>query len=118
MSKPINILHPIPKPLNAEIVILPCGLYCNRELQSAKAGQIVELWQEWRHEKRRIVQISKFRINTPEFTFILRCVYGERMTIAKLMERWETECVAEGIGKEGFDREQCLVLEVETINED
>lgn len=118
MSKPINILHPIPRPLNAEIIVLPCGLYCNRELQKAKPGDVVELWQEWRHEKRRIVQISKFRINTPEFTFMLRCVYGERMTIAKLMERWEADCINEGLGASAFDREQCLVIELTEIREE
>lgn len=118
MSKPINILHPIPKPLNASFIIVPIGLYCNRELQKAMAGQIVELWQEWRHEKRRIVQITKFRINMPEFTFMLRCVYGERMTIAKLFEQWESLAVVEGYGKEGFSRESCIILQVETINEE
>ena len=118
MAKPINILHLTPKPPKNGIAIVPCGLYCNRELQSAKIGQIVEFWQEWRHEKRRIVQITKFRINTPEFTFILRCIYGERMTIAKLFEQWESLAVVEGYGKEGFSRESCIILQVETINEE
>lgn len=118
MSKPINILHPIPKPLNASFIIVPIGLYCNRELQKAMAGQIVGLWQDWRHEKRRIVHITKFRINTPEFTFMLRCVYGERMTIAKLFEQWEAECINEGVGSTGFSRDEALVVEVENINED
>lgn len=115
MSKPINILHPTPKPPKNGIAIAPCGLYCNRELQKAKAGQIVEFWQEWRHEKRRIVQITKFRINTPEFTFMLRCVYGERMTITKLFEQWGAWAVVEGIGKEGFSRDEALVVEVSNL---
>lgn len=115
MAKPINILHLTPKPPKNGIAIVPCGLYCNRELQSAKIGQIVEFWQEWRHEKRRIVQITKFRINTPEFTFMLRCIYGERMTIAKLFEQWEAECINEGIGLAGFSREEALVVEVANL---
>lgn len=118
MAKPINILHPTPNPPKNGIAIVPCGLYCNRELQNAKIGQIVEFWQEWRHEKRRIVQITKFRINTPEFTFMLRCVYGERMTIAKLFERWEAECINEGIGRDGFDRDFALLIEVAQVEED
>lgn len=115
MAKPINILHPIPKPPKNGIAIVPCGLYCNRELQNAKAGQMVEFWQDWRHEKRRIVQITKFRINTPEFTFMLRCVYGERMTIAKLFEQWEAWAVVEGIGSAGFSRDEALVVEVSNL---
>lgn len=118
MAKPINILHPTPNPPKNGIAIVPCGLYCNRELQNAKIGQIVEFWQEWRHEKRRIVQITKFRINTPEFTFMLRCIYGERVTIAKLFEQWEAWAVVEGIGSAGFSRDEALVVEVENINED
>ena len=112
MSKPINILHPTPNPPKNGIAIVPCGLYCNTALQKARNGDLVEFWQEWRHEKRRIVQITKFRINTPAFTFMLRCVYGERMTIAKLFEQWEAWAVVEGIGKDGFDRESCIVIEV------
>lgn len=115
MAKPINILHPIPKPSNSGIAIVPCGLYCNTALQKARSGDLVEFWQEWRHEKRRIVQITKFRINTPEFTFMLRCIYGERMTIAKLFEQWEAECINEGLGASAFDREQCLILQVEEV---
>lgn len=115
MSRPINILHPIPKPPKNGIAIVPCGLYCNRELQKARNGDLVEFWQDWRHEKRRIVQITKFRINTPEFTFMLRCVYGERMTIAKLFEQWEAWAVVEGIGSSGFSRYEALVVEVSNL---
>lgn len=115
MAKPINILHPTPNPPKNGIAIVPCGLYCNRELQSAKAGQIIDFWQDWRHEKRRIVQITKFRINTPEFTFMLRCIYGERMTIAKLFEQWEAWAVVEGVGANGFSRDEALVVEVSNL---
>jgi hypothetical protein len=115
MSRPINILHPIPKPSNSGIAIVPCGLYCNTALQKVRSGDLVEFWQEWRHEKRRIVQITKFRINTPEFTFMLRCIYGERMTISKLFEQWEAECINEGIGSDGFSRDEALVVEVSNL---
>lgn len=111
MAKTINIHHPTPK-AEKPYAVLPIGLYCNSYLQKAIAGQDVEFWSEWRHDKRRIVQISRFRINSPEFTFMLRSIYGERMTIAKLMERWEAWAVVEGIGKDGFNRESCIIIEV------
>lgn len=117
MAKPINILHSIPKPLNTSFIVVPIGLYCNVRLQKAKPGDVIELWQDWRHEKRRIVRTGRFRINMPEFTFMLRCIYGERMTVARLLKQWEADCVNDGIGANGFNREQCLVLEIETINE-
>lgn len=43
---------------------------------------------------------------------MLRSIYGENMTIAKLMERWEAWAVVEGIGKDGVDKEQCIIVEV------
>lgn len=115
MAKPINILHPTPKPPKNGIAIVPCGLYCNTALQKARSGDLVEFWQDWRHEKRRIVQITKFRIKSPEFTFMLRYVYGEGMTIAKLLEQWEAWAVVEGIGSAGFSREEALVVEVSNL---
>lgn len=65
----------------------------------------------WKRTDMRIVQICRFRINSPEFTFLLRSIYGENMTIATLMERWEAWAVVEGIGKDGFSREYALIVE-------
>lgn len=113
MAKPINIHHPTPKS-EKPYAVLPTGLYCNSDLQKAIAGQEVEFWSEWRHDKRRIVLLCRFRINSPEFTFMLRSIYGERMTIAKLMERWEAWAVVEGIGAQGFSRDEAIVIEVST----
>lgn len=117
MSRPIKIQHPTPK-AEKPYAILPIGLYCNSALQKAKPGQEVIFQTEWRRDKRRIVQLCRFRINSPEFTFMLRSIYGEGMTIAKLMERWEAWAVVEGIGKDGIDKEQCIIVEVQPINEE
>ena len=111
MPRPIKIQHPTPK-AEKPYAILPIGLYCNAALQKAKPGQEVIFETDWRRDKRRIVQLCRFRINSPEFTFMLRSIYGERMTIAKLMERWEAWAVVEGIGREGIDKEQCIIVEV------
>lgn len=114
MSRPIKIQHPTP---NAEkpYAILAIGLYCNSALQKSKPGQEVIFQTEWRRDKRRIVQLCRFRINSPEFTFMLRSIYGENMTIAKLMEKWEAWAVVEGIGAAGIDHENCIILEVSNL---
>lgn len=117
MPRPIKIQHPTPK-ADKPYAILPIGLYCNSALQKAKPGQEVIFQTEWRRDKRRIVQLCRFRINSPEFTFMLRSIYGENMTIAKLMERWEAWAVVEGIGRDGVDKEQCVIVEVQPINEE
>ncbi len=111
MPRPIKIQHPTPK-ADKPYAILPIGLYCNTSLQKAKPGQEVIFQTEWRRDKRHIVQLCRFRINSPEFTFMLRSIYGENMTISKLMERWEAWAVVEGIGKEGIDKVQCIIVEV------
>lgn len=112
MARPIKIQHPTPQPRSVAHVALPVGLYCNQKLQTAKIGDVVQFCCEWRKDKRVISNICRFRINSPEFTFMLRSIYGENMTIARLMERWEAWAVVEGIGKDGIDKEQCIIVEV------
>lgn len=109
--RPVKIQHPAPQTRNVAQVILPIGMYCNKPLQTAKIGDVVQFQCEWRKDKRRIVQMCRFRVNLPEFTFMLHSVYGENMTIARLMEQWEAWAIVEGIGKEGFSRDEALLLE-------
>lgn len=115
MSRPIKIQHPTPRERSVAQVALPIGMYCNKSLQTAKIGDEVQFHCEWRKDKRVITNICRFRINSPEFTFMLRSIYGENMTIAKLMERWEAWAVVEGIGKDGIDHENCIILEVSNL---
>lgn len=117
MARPIKIQHPTPQTRSVAQVILPIGLYCNKSLQTAKIGDVVQFQCEWRKDKRVITNICRFRINSPEFTFMLRSIYGENMTIAKLMEKWEAWAIVEGIGKDGINKEQCVIVEVELIEE-
>ena len=113
--KKIKIMQSCPKPLNVGFAIVPIGLYCNRELQNATINSVVEFQTSWRKDKRVITNICRFRINSPEFTFMLRSIYGENMTIARLMERWEAWAIVEGIGANGFDHENCIILEVSNL---
>lgn len=112
MPRPIKIQHPTPKPSTRGMAIIPVGLYCNAKLQKAQIGSEVIFEMDWRKDKRVITNICRFRINSPEFTFMLRSIYGENMTIAKLMERWEAWAVVEGIGAAGIDHESCIIVEV------
>ena len=111
-KRPIKIHQQVPRANAAEVAIVPIGLYCNTALQKARPGDAVCFQYEWRKDNRRIVQMCRFRINSPEFTFMLRSIYGENMTIAKLMEKWEAWAVVEGIGAAGIDHESCIIVEV------
>ena len=111
-KRPIKIHQRVQRVSNAEVAIVPIGLYCNTALQKARPGDAVCFQYEWRKDNRRIVQMCRFRVNSPEFTFMLHSVYGAGMTIARLMEQWEAWAIVEGIGKEGFSRDEVLVLQV------
>lgn len=118
MKSNIITLHHSTPSEHKPYALFPIGTYCNRQLQKARQGNIVEFQTSWRRERRRIVRICRFRINCAEFTFVLKSIYGERMTTSKLFEQWETWAVVEGIGKQGFDRDMCILIEVEEIKDD
>lgn len=112
MAKAIDIQHPMPRPITLRRCLLPIGMYCNEKLQKASIGSSVEFWQEKKHEKAILTYKRIIRVNSAEFTDWLRIIYGERITIAKLMDRWEAWAVVEGIGAQGFSRDEAIVIEV------
>lgn len=112
MARLLTIDRIPPMPHSSAVIFEPIGLYCNARLQKAREGQQIIFQQEWRREKRYIKQIKKVRINTPEFTFLFRMAYGNRLTLQELFKRWEAWAVVEGYGRNGFSREQCLAIEV------
>lgn len=114
-SKVINIQHPVPGKL--PYAILPIGMYCNKKLQEARAGDIVEFWQEWRHEKRVLVRKCKVQIRSSYFTFMAQSIYGRYTRVDSLIRRWEDWAITEGIGRNGVDKEWALLIEVKVNDE-
>ena len=80
--------------------------------RTAKPGDMVSFIKDKKQDVRMIKQITRYRIETAEFTFIMRYVFGENMTISKLLPDWQAWSIVEGYGKKGFNRDQCLVLEI------
>ena len=117
MSKKIRILQTLPKD-GQRFLIVPIGTYLNPELQEAKAGTRFEVWQNWRHDEYVVVQSTKIRINTPEFTFLMRYVYGQSYRVANLLEKFSQWSYDAGAGYEGFDREYALVVEIKPYKDD
>ena len=108
----VNIKLPLPRLKESQIAVVPFGFYCNQKLAVAKPGDKVVFIQDKKRETRVIKQITRYRIETAEFTFIMRYVFGENMTISKLLADWQAWSIVEGYGKKGFNRDQCLVLEI------
>lgn len=111
MSLPIDILHPIPKD-GKPFMLLPIGIYCNKKLQNAAPGSLVELWQVWRHERRVLVRKCRIQINSSVFTFLAKSLYGERTRIADMMAMWRE------VYDVPFDESECMLIEVRELNED
>lgn len=117
MPKPIRVLHPTPKDIKP-FALLPCGLYVNRELQQAQCGNLIEFWTDWRHETRILVNKCRLTVNSSYFTFMSKSIYGQHIRAADLINRWEALCINEGAHKDGFSREECMLIEVESITEE
>lgn len=111
MSRPINLLHPIPKG-DKQFMLLPFGIYCNKDLQNAVPGSLVELWQDWRHERRVLVRKCRIQINSSVFTFLAKSLYGERTRIADMLAKWRE------VYDVPFDESECMLIEVRELNED
>ena len=70
---------------------------------------------DWRQDKRRLVRKCKVSVQSSVFTFLMKSLYGERMTWTELSERWRAECVVEGLGRDAFSETEVLLIEVEEI---
>lgn len=117
-NRTIKLHHSIPRASEEILVLLPIGTYANQAIQKAKIGQTVEFSTDWMREKMVLSRKTRFRINTTEFSFLIRHIYGEQMTIGKLFEQWEAWSVVEGYGKDGFSRDECLLLGCNRILQD
>ena len=112
MSRPINILHPMPKGGKTAFAIIPIGMYLNRPLQDAAPNSEICFWQEWRHEKRVLVRKCKIAVNSPVFTFLAKSLYGERTRIADMIAKWRE------VYDVPVDESECMLIEVRELNED
>ncbi len=116
-KKPILLRCIAPKAVKP-YTLLPWGLYCNRELQSARNGDILEFQTDWRIDRRRLVRKCKVEVNSGVFTFLLKSLYGERTRWEDVRKRWEAECIIEGLGRDAFSETEVMLIEVEEIKED
>lgn len=117
MAKKIAILHAMPRDITMRRCLLPIGLYCNVEIQKAKLGSVLDFWQEWRHEEATLVYRRVINVGSAEFTDWLELLYGKNMTVERLLSRWEAQCITEGIGRDGYDKERALLIGVKVIDD-
>lgn len=117
MPKPIPINRPCPKGRDSRFALLPIGMYCNKAIQTAPIGSIIEFCTDWRRDKATLIRKCKIPVNSPVFTFLAKSIYGEYTRIKDLLERWENLSIIEGYGRGGVDKEFALLIEVKMCEE-
>ncbi len=110
----IRVRHALPS-VERPFVMLPVGLYCNSRLRKARSGTLIEFWDGWRHGKYTLVQKCEIPIASSAFTFMCKAIYGSSVNYNMLCRKWEAECLVEGLGRNGFDRDKVLVIEVKKM---
>lgn len=113
-KKPIKIDHAAPKEAKP-YAFVPFGLYCNKELQQAEPGDVVTFCEGWRQEKRVLVRKCKIAVNSSVFTFLSKSIYGEHITAKELFGRWQAWAIVQGLGEDGFDTDNVLLIEVKEM---
>lgn len=114
--KKINIRHALPS-TERLFAMLPVGLYCNNRLRTARSGTHVDCWDGRRRKHYTLVQKSEVAVASSAFTFLGKAIYGETFNYNALCSKWEADCIVEGIGRNGFDRDKVLVIELREIKQ-
>lgn len=106
----VVVNQPLPIEPQGLIAIFPIGMYCNAEMMKAKPGDIVEFRTAWRRDARIIKAITRMEMANRMFSFVMRHVYGDYMTIRRLIRDWEAWAENEGLSRQGFSRNEALVV--------
>lgn len=112
MAKAATVFAPAPAK-DVRLFLCPYGRYANKEVQTCETGGILTFQDTWRKTQFRLVRRTKVAVNSSVFSFLLRAVYGETMTYGRWMERWRAVAASEGWGKDAFDTDSVLLLELE-----
>lgn len=86
-------------------ILLPFGIYYNRELQSARKGDIL-LFSDGK--RREIEYITPVKIQS-SFTDYF-CYKTYRSKLRNIIERWNGNAIMEGHTPEVIDKERCLLI--------
>lgn len=112
MKRPLKIYQLAPKEMQTSLCIVPYGRFLNKELQRASAGQIIDFIVDWRKDRFVLIRKATLKVNSSVFSLFLKSIYGEDATWQSVSEEWRAKCVIEGLGKDAFDPENVLLLEV------
>ena len=124
MEKKIDYSKPIPKPqvkiisiahyhqLRKPWILMPYGYYYNKELQTAREGDIL-LFSDGK--RREIEYISPIKLQCGMTSYLCRKTY--RVSLPKVIERWEFNATMEGHDTNVINKDRCLLIFLKEENE-
>lgn len=107
--KVYNVRHATPL-VDRGLILLPIGVYYNREIQTARVGEFILLMGETKPRKMR--QICKLPLDSPVATFMCRYLY--RAKLKTVINRWRLNAFFDGYNKTAVSSYECLMIEYET----
>lgn len=98
-------------------ILIPFGMYCNRDIQKAKQGDEIDLQCGWERKRMILMHSCRIKVNSEIFTFMCKSLYRGFNTASALFANWEAQCISEGLGKHAFSHEEVILIEVKEITD-
>lgn len=118
MARAIVLNLQTPKAKNVSMFFAPIGMYINNKLLDAKEDTLLDFNDGWRKERKVLVRKCKIAVNSSLFDFLFKSIYGKDVNLEQFFERWEADCIVNGLGKGAFSRDEVLLLEVRDYDKD
>lgn len=98
-------------------MIVPFGVYLHKGIHEVRKGDIICCNEGWRVVKMEYLGGAVIKIKSPVFMFMLKSLYGENATVNRFFSYWSAICTTEGYGKNGFSRDEVMLVEVRELAE-
>lgn len=99
-----GLFHRLP-PIERGLVMIPVGLYYNREAQELKGGDTIVFFDG---EEREVISVVYMNLKTS--TAGLICEYIYHATLKRVFKQWEINIIIEGGVPQAISREKCLLI--------
>lgn len=114
MAKKATIYHSKPKRMPL-MMLVPYGLYANKELQKAEIGATLTFQSAWQKDEYKLIRRTRIKVRSGVFTFMLRAIYDQSMTYERWMQHWRGIAASEGWGRNCYNTDAVYLLELEEI---
>lgn len=114
MGKSVEIFANI-SGLEHKYLIVPFGVYLHKDIHEVRKGDMICCNEGWRVVKMEYLGGAVMKIKSPVFIFMLKSLYGENATVGGFFRYWSAICTTQGYGKNGFSRDEAMLVEVREL---